>query len=147
MLRDLVIIFFSVYLLLAAALCPCDSAPNRNEYKGIVPRVNFERPVKLTTSSSSENRLSRKCWIPDVSYPCGLPRLVTGIAFCFQNIKKLEIYCWCRLFGCDTVWFLSHLWWRQYVPRKRWFLQEPHIVASQKTTFFIVTALALSNLT
>jgi hypothetical protein len=29
--------------------------------------------------------------------------------------------------------FLSHWWWRRYVPPKRRFLQEPHGVTSQKT--------------
>jgi hypothetical protein len=30
---------------------------------------------------------------------------------------------------------------------KQWFLQEPHDVTSQKTVFFIVTAMRTSNLT
>jgi hypothetical protein len=33
------------------------------------------------------------------------------------------------------------------VPPKRWFLQEPQGVTSQKTPFFIVTAMETSNLT
>jgi hypothetical protein len=33
---------------------------------------------------------------------------------------------------------LLHWWWRRYVPLKCQFLQEPHGVTSQKTTFFIV---------
>jgi hypothetical protein len=33
------------------------------------------------------------------------------------------------------------------VPPKRWFLQEPQGVTSQKTPFFIVTAVQNSNLT
>jgi hypothetical protein len=32
-------------------------------------------------------------------------------------------------------------------PPKRWFLQEPHGITSQKTPFFIVTAVKTSNLT
>jgi hypothetical protein len=43
--------------------------------------------------------------------------------------------------------FLSPCWWRRYVHPKRRFLQEPHGLTSQKTTFFIVTALKTSNLT
>jgi hypothetical protein len=43
--------------------------------------------------------------------------------------------------------FLSSRQWRRYVPPKRLFLQEPHGVTSQKTTFFIVSAAKTSNLT
>jgi hypothetical protein len=48
----------------------------------------------------------------------------------------------CRLVGCDTMWltanvpsllFFPNWWWRQYIPPKHWFLQEPHGVTSQKT--------------
>jgi hypothetical protein len=39
-------------------------------------------------------------------------------------------------------------WWlARYVSLKRQFLQEPHGVTSQKTAFFIVTAVKTSNLT
>jgi hypothetical protein len=41
---------------------------------------------------------------------------------------------------------LSPWWWRRYVPPTRRFLQEPHCVTSQKTPFFIVTAVKTSNL-
>jgi hypothetical protein len=43
--------------------------------------------------------------------------------------------------------FLSPWLWRRYVPPKRRFLQEPHVVTSHNTTFFIVTAVTTSNLT
>jgi hypothetical protein len=43
--------------------------------------------------------------------------------------------------------FLSPWWWRSKVPPKRRFLQEAHGVTSQKTAFFIVTAVKTSNLT
>jgi hypothetical protein len=36
--------------------------------------------------------------------------------------------------------------WRQYVPPKRRFTQYPHGATSQKTAFFIVTAMKISNL-
>jgi hypothetical protein len=36
---------------------------------------------------------------------------------------------------------------QQHFPPKRLFLQEPHGVTSQKTTFFIVIAMKTSNLT
>jgi hypothetical protein len=54
--------------------------------------------------------------------------------------------------GTAVALFLAHVflspWWRRrYVPPKRRFLQEPHGVTSQKTTFFIVTAVKTSNLT
>jgi hypothetical protein len=32
--------------------------------------------------------------------------------------------------------FLSPWWWRHYIPLKRWFLQQPHGVTSQKMAFF-----------
>jgi hypothetical protein len=37
--------------------------------------------------------------------------------------------------------------WRRYDSPKRLFLQEPHGKTFQKTTFFIVTAVKISNLT
>jgi hypothetical protein len=43
--------------------------------------------------------------------------------------------------------FLSPWWWRRYVPPKRRLLQEPHGLTSQKTPFFIVTAVKTSNVT
>jgi hypothetical protein len=43
--------------------------------------------------------------------------------------------------------FLSPWWRRRQVPPKRRFLQEPNGVTSQKTPFFIVTAVKTSNLT
>jgi hypothetical protein len=43
--------------------------------------------------------------------------------------------------------FLSPWWRRRQVPPTRRFLQEPHGVTTQKTSFFIVTAVKTSNLT
>jgi hypothetical protein len=43
--------------------------------------------------------------------------------------------------------FLSPCWWRCYVPSKCLLLQEPHDVTSQKTPFFIVTAVKTTSLT
>jgi hypothetical protein len=37
--------------------------------------------------------------------------------------------------------------WRRYVPPKRRFTQDLHGATSQKTAFFIVTAVEISNLT
>jgi hypothetical protein len=37
--------------------------------------------------------------------------------------------------------------WTPYIPPKRRFLQEPHSVTSQKTEFFIFTAVKTSNFT
>jgi hypothetical protein len=47
-----------------------------------------------------------------------------------------------RRFGGRIV-----LWWRRYVLPKCRFLHDPHGVISQKTAFFIVTAMKTSNLT
>jgi hypothetical protein len=46
-----------------------------------------------------------------------------------------------------ACWFFSTWWWRWYGPLKHWFLQEPHVVTSQKTAFCLVTAMKTSNLT
>jgi hypothetical protein len=43
-------------------------------------------------------------------------------------------------------WFLTTWWQRRYVPPKRWLLQQPHGVISQKTAFFIVTSMKTSDL-
>jgi hypothetical protein len=48
-----------------------------------------------------------------------------------DRITKAYLFEECRLLGCYTAWFL----------------QEPHGVTSQKTPFFIVTAVKTSNLT
>jgi hypothetical protein len=42
-------------------------------------------------------------------------------------------------------WFLSLWWWRRDFPPKCRFLQEPHGIRSQKTAFFIATAVKTSN--
>jgi hypothetical protein len=57
-----------------------------------------------------------------------------------------------RTLRINTKLFLAHQfllpwWWRRYVPPKHRFLQESHGVTSQKTAFFIVTAVKTSNLT
>jgi hypothetical protein len=57
------------------------------------------------------------------------------------------ISCWLQLMLFLVHRFLSPWWRRRYVPPKRRFLQEPHGVTSQKTTFFTVTAVKTSNLT
>jgi hypothetical protein len=48
----------------------------------------------------------------------------------------------CRLLGCYAVWLV-----RNDVSEERRFLQQPHVVASQKTAFFVVIAVKISNLT
>jgi hypothetical protein len=49
--------------------------------------------------------------------------------------------------GIATEEHSDEIKWRRYVPSKRRLLQEPHGITSQKTPFFIVTAVETSNLT
>jgi hypothetical protein len=78
--------------------------------------------------------------------PCGLHhqgdknrRARNNVSSVFRLLVTAIVLLPCR--------FLSTWWWRRYVPKKRRFLQEPHGVTSQKTPFFIATAVKTSNLT
>jgi hypothetical protein len=64
----------------------------------------------------------------------------------WTNVSEEHIASIFRVEG--LIWFILLPWrWRQYVPPKRWFTQDPHGATSQKTAFFIVTEVKTSNLT
>jgi hypothetical protein len=70
------------------------------------------------------------------------------------TLAVCTMYFFATCVGCSLLLtlFLAHpllspWWWRSYIPAKHRFLQEPHVVTSQKTAYFIVTAVKTSNLT
>jgi hypothetical protein len=82
-----------------------------------------------------------------IFYSC-MYRVQRRLFFCYFSWKQLvqsAPICW-RWFPARGFFFLPWRWSR-YVPPKRLLTQDLHSATSQKTIFFIVTAVKTSNLT
>jgi hypothetical protein len=76
----------SIYLILLATLGPgVYTASNRNEYQGDSWGIECGRCVGLTTLPPSVSRLSRQCWILNISEPYRPAWPVTGIALLYGD--------------------------------------------------------------
>jgi hypothetical protein len=80
-------------------------------------------------------------WPPGLHYLTHCPGTAIAIATHQSTLRSNTMW---ALF-LDR-WSLSPWWWRRHVPPKRRFIQEPRCATSQKTAFFILTAMKTSNL-
>jgi hypothetical protein len=108
---DSVNTFFSIYLILSAALGPgVHSACNRNEYQKqknhVCGGVQRDRCVRLSVLPLSVSRMSRQCWIINTSQHYRTSRPVTGIALLYGDGT-------CFLWG--TNWTVSTATSSQYL--------------------------------
>jgi hypothetical protein len=77
---------FPIYLILPTALVPgVHSASNKYEFHKMLVESRARPAFKGNTITAIYGRLSRQCWILNISQPYRLPRPVTGIALLYGD--------------------------------------------------------------
>jgi hypothetical protein len=129
-----------------------------------------DEKYKLLEKDTSIIRICMCCYVHISQRDIKNIRDITNIIHIYINPYQHYIcfhgndYEECHLLECDTMWlyknwrfggpyhlqlllmlfiacwFFWPLWWRQYAPLKRRFLQQPRGITSQKTAFFVLAS-------